>query len=188
MTLQTLLSCALLLGSTAPSQTRGPNEPVWVPQAPPFGAIAALAGFPDLRSIRPVAGPVMTDVRVGDFSGLRQGPGRFLRLKQVGDKIEASLFLWWFGNIGPGEPPMDRNRRCTAPVEGPRVCVQPVWLEARDWRPLLRALLEASPCPQSRPTDQYELRLQVFDKGYRESDVCDPVAEEVGKLFAAIVP
>jgi hypothetical protein len=186
MTGQALVSLALLLSSTAPPQTHGPKEPVWVPQAPPFGAIAALAGFPDLRSIQPVAGPVMTDVRVGDFSGLSQGPGRFLRLTQVGDKIEASPFLWWFGNIGPAEPPMDRNRRCTAPVEGPRVCVQPVSLAARDWTPLLRTLLEAS-CPQSRPTDQYELRLQIFDKRYRESDACDPVAEEFGKLFAAIV-
>jgi hypothetical protein len=40
----------------------------------------------------------------------------------------------------------------------------------------------------SRATDQYELRLQVFDKQYRESDVCDSLAQEVGKLFATLSP
>jgi hypothetical protein len=165
---------------------QGPPEPVWIPQAPPFGAIAALGGFPDLRSIQPVAGPAMTDVRVADFSGLRLGPGRFLRLTQVGDTIHARLFLWWFGNVGPYEPPTDPSRRCTAPAEGPRVCVQSVPLGSRDWKPLMRTLLGAQPCGP-RPTDGYELRLQIFDKRYRESEVCDPVAEEVGKLFGVLL-
>lgn len=52
----------------------------------------------------------------------------------------------------------------------------------------MQTLLEAQPCGTSRATDQYELRLQVFDQQYREFDVCDPLAQEVGKLFATLSP
>lgn len=48
----------LLVSSSVGSRMQGPPEPVWVPQNPPFGAVAALMGLPDLRSIMPVAGPL----------------------------------------------------------------------------------------------------------------------------------
>jgi len=180
---------ALFVVTSVGPATQGPTEPVWVPQNPPFGAVAALMGLPDLRSIMPVAGPALTDVRVADRPNPSvYQPGKYLRLTRLGDRINARLFIWWFRNVGPYEPPADPSRRCTAtPTEAPGVCVQEVSLPTRDWRPLIQTLLEADPCG-SRGTDQYELRLQIFDKQYRESDVCDPVAQEVGKLFQTLSP
>jgi len=178
----------LLVSSSVGSLMQGPAEPVWVPQNPPFGAVAALMGLPDLRSIMPVAGPALTDVRVADTPNpFTPRPGYYLRLTRLGDRIDARLFIWWFGNVFSIEPPANPSRRCTAPTEAVRVCVQEVSLASRDWRPLMQTLLKAQPCGTSRATDQYELRLQVFDKHYRESDVCDPVAQEVGKLFEGLV-
>jgi hypothetical protein len=136
----------------------------------------------------PVAGPGLTDVRVADTPNpFTPRPGNYLRLTRLGDRIDARLFIWWFGNVRPAEPPVDPSRRCTAPTEAVGVCVQEVSLALRDWRPLMQTLLEAQPCG-SRGTDQYELRLQIFDKRYRESEVCDPIAQEVGKLFEALSP
>jgi hypothetical protein len=179
----------LLVSSSVGPRMQGPPEPVWVPQNPPFGAVAALMGLPDLRSIMPVAGPALTDVRVADSPNpFIYRPGNYLRLTRLGDRINARLFIWWFGNAGPYEPPADPSRRCTAPTEAVRVCVQEVSLASRDWRPLMQTVLQAQPCGTSRPTDQYELRLQIFDKQYRESDVCDPLAQEVGKLFQTLSP
>jgi hypothetical protein len=163
---------------------QAPTAPVWVPQAPPFGVVAALMGFPDLRSIQPVAGPAVIDVRVSDWSPLGFRPGRLLRLIKRGDEITATLTLWWFGNItGSQLPPAATARRCTAGVEGGTVCAQPVKLEHREWAPLLRRLLDSPPCPVQRPTDEYELRIQIFERQYRELDVCNPVAAQVGALF-----
>jgi hypothetical protein len=180
---------ALCLCVAAEPRMQGSKEPVWVAQAPPFATIALLGGFPDLRSSWPSAGSGMTDVRVADWSPLRLGPGRYLRLTQVGDQnVSARLFLWWFGNAGPSEPPADSGRRCTVPNEGPRACVQSVALESRDWRALMQTLLAAPPCEVSRPTDAFELRLQVFsERRFRELDVCGAVAKELGELFASLV-
>jgi hypothetical protein len=50
----------------------------WVPQLPPFGSISALAGFPDLRAVYPMAGALTTDVRLAERSPLAQEPFRFL--------------------------------------------------------------------------------------------------------------
>ena len=183
------LFIALLLSGAAGQSVQGPKEPVWVPQNPPFGAVAALMGLPDLRSIMPVAGPALTDVRVADIPNpFTPRPGNYLRLTRLVDRIDARLFVWWFGNVFEAEPPVDSSRRCTAPTEAVRVCVQEVSLASRDWRPLLQTLLEAQPCRTSRATDQYELRVQVFDKRFRESEVCDPIAQEVGKLFQTLSP
>jgi hypothetical protein len=177
----------LLVSSSVGPRMQGPPEPVWAPQNPPFGAVAALMGLPDLRSIMPVAGPALTDVRVADSPNrFSYQPGNYLRLTRLRDRINARLFTWWFDNVGPYEPPADPSRRCTAATEAVRVCVQEVSLASRDWGPLMQTLLKAQPCTASRPTDQYELRLQIFDKQYRESDVCDPVAPDVGKLFQTL--
>ncbi len=185
-----LLFITLLLSGAAGQSVQGPKEPIWVPQNPPFGAVAALMGLPDLRSIMPVAGPALTDVRVADTPNpFIYRPGNYLRLTRLGDRVDARLFMWWFDNVGPYEPPPDPSRRCTAPpTEAVRVCVQEVPLASRDWRPLMRTLLEAEPCSTSRATDQYELRVQVFDKRFLESEVCDPIAQEVGKLFQTLSP
>ena len=57
------------------------------------------------------------------------------------------------------------------------MCLQSVALENRDWTTLMQMLLAAPPCEMSRPTDAFELRLQVFfERRYRESDVCGAVA------------
>ena len=179
----------LLVSSSVGPRMQGPTEPVWVPQNPPFGTIATLVDHPELPSILPMAGPTLTDVRVADFGGgFWQWPGKYLRLRRIGDRIDARLFLWWYGNKGPHEPPADPSRRCTTPTEGLRVCVQAVAFSSRDWWPLMQTLLEAQPSCGSRSTDEYELRLQIFDKRYRESEVCGPIAEKVGKLFETLSP
>jgi hypothetical protein len=82
------------------------KETLWVLQNPPFGSIATLAGFPELPSAFPVSGPLQIDVRLSErIVGVAGGfPSRFLRLTQKGDQVDAALYLWWFGQLGPYEP------------------------------------------------------------------------------------
>jgi len=179
-----LLLTALVVG-VVESHAQVPTATVWVPQAPPLGAIATLSQLPDLRSALAVAGPAVTDIRVAEWSPLSRTPGRFLRLLQVDNAVKPTLTLWWFGGLGPAEPPLTADRRCTIPAESPRVCVQPVLApEQQDWAVLMRTLLSAEPCPPMRPTDGFELRLQVYESSrvsprYRELAICDPVAAEL---------
>ena len=65
---------------TQDKSIQGPKEPVWVPQNPPFGAVATLMGLPDLPSIMPVGGPALTDLRVAD----RPNPSVYVRLRAHG--------------------------------------------------------------------------------------------------------
>src|SRR5690349_8842773 len=177
----TLATVVVLAGAGARAQS--PTAPVWVPQAPPFGTIATLSLLPDLRSIQPVAGPPVTDIRVADWSPLRQGPGRVLRLLEVDGAITPTLILWWFGTLGPPAPPENSTRRCTMSAESGRVCIQPVLVREQDWKTLMQSLLVAQPCPRSRPTDGYELRLQVYasraSPPFREAEVCNSVADDL---------
>ena len=184
-----LLTMFVLAGTDALGQR--PTAPVWVPQAPPFGTIATLARLPDLRAILPMAGPPVTDVRVAEWSPLSRGPGRFLRLLEVDGVIRPTVILWWFGELGSAEPRRSAARVCTTSAESGAVCIQPLVAreEAKDWEVFLRILLAAQPCPRNRPTDGFELRLQVYESKahfYREIDVCDPVAEDLRKRFDAV--
>jgi hypothetical protein len=91
-----------------------------------------------------VAGPALTDVRVADRPNpLIPRPCNYLRLTRLGDRIDALLFVWWFGNVFEAELPLHPSRRCTTPTEAGRLCVQEVSLASRDWRPLMQMLLEA---------------------------------------------
>jgi len=168
-----------------------PRAPVWVPQAPPFGTIGTLARLPDLRAILPTAESPVTDVRVAEWSPLGRVPRRFLRLLQVDGVIRPTVILWWFGGLGPAEPPLSAARVCTTSAESGTSCIQPLVArdEAQDWEVLLRILMAAQPCPRNRPTDGFELRLQVYESKahlYREVEVCDPVAEDLRKRFDAV--
>ena len=181
------IGAALLL--LAPVLHQQQNEPVWYAAAPPFGAIAVLAGIPDLASVRPTTatkGPRMTDIRVADLPGWYSLPGRYLRLTQVGDTISATMFQWSVGSDRM-MPPVDPSRRCTAPTEGPPVCIQSVGLPAdMDWKPLMETLLKAQPCGSPRPADARELRLHaVHDppSGFRQVDICGQLADEVWNQF-----
>jgi len=186
-----VLLTALVVG-VVESEAQVPTAPVWVPQAPPFGAIATLSHLPDLRSVSPLTGPPVTDVRVAEWSPLSLTPGRFLRLLHVDNAVKPTLTLWWFGGLGPAEPPLTADRRCTIPAESPRVCVQPVLApERKEWAVLMQTLLSAEPCPPMRPTDGFELRLQVYESSrvsprYRELAICDPVAAELRRRLDAM--
>jgi len=181
-----------LVGVTALAQV--PKETVWVLQNPPFGSIASLAGFPELPSAFPMGGSLQIDVRVSErIVGAVGGfPSRFLRLTQTGDKVDAALYLWWFGQLGPYEPPPSLPRRCTEPREGPGVCVLPLSSVQHDWPSVLRDVLTAQVCPASRGTDAYELRVQVFERmsspKYRASDLCEPIATRLRTLMDALAP
>jgi hypothetical protein len=87
-----MILTALVVG-VVESDAQVPTAPVWVPQAPPFGAIATLAQLPDLRSVWAVAGPASTDIRVAEWSPLSPTPSRFLRLLQVDSAIKPTLTL-----------------------------------------------------------------------------------------------
>ena len=179
--------CMLVVGD-APAQDQVAPP---VPQAPPFTTIATLSGIPDWRAVRPTADPPLTDIRVAEWSPLRRGPAHFLRLVQTGDEITPMLLLWWFGSLGPAEPPLSSRRRCTVPAEEPRICIEPVSLDGvQDWSALARMLLTAPPCDAQRPTDGFELRVQVFESGpsrqYRESEICDPVAKQLREFLAPL--
>jgi hypothetical protein len=70
-----------------------------------------------------VAGPALTDVRVADRPNpLIPRPGNYLRLTRLGDRIDALLFVWWFGNVFEAELPLHPSRRCTTPTEAGRLC------------------------------------------------------------------
>jgi len=192
--IRTLL-CALtavLVGAAALGQV--PKETAWVLQNPPFGTIASLAGFPELPSAFPMGGPLQIDVRVSErIVGVAGGfPSRFLRLTQTGDTVDAALYLWWFGQLGPYEPPVSFARRCTEPREGPGVCVLPLPSVQHNWRSVLREVLTADVCPASRGTHAYELRVQVFERmpypKYRASDLCEPIATRLRTLMDALAP
>jgi len=178
----------VLIGTKSWAQV--PSEPVWVPQAPPFGTIAALAGIPEIRAVFPMAGPLVTDVRVAERKG-GFFPSRFLRLTDTSGDLKATIYLWWIGSLGPYEPPASSATQCTVPREGPRVCILPIALNLqRDWRSVLNKVLAADVCPVTRATDAYELRVQVFERvpypRYRDSDLCDPTAKEFRELFDAL--
>jgi len=172
---------------------QGPKEPVWVPQAPPFGAIAVLAGFPDLRATFPMAGPLVTDVRIAEWSPMSFFPSRLLRLTDSDGTVNATMYLWWVQHLGPYEPPASPAIQCTKPREGAPVCILPISLNReREWRSVLNRALTADVCRLQRPTDMYELRAQVFERipypKYRDSEVCDPVASEFRDLFDSLAP
>lgn len=183
---------AVVLGVTAFGQAG--KETLWVLQNPPFGSIATLAGFPELPSAFPVSGPLQIDVRLSErIVGVAGGfPSRFLRLTQKGDQVDAALYLWWFGQLGPYEPPASLPRRCTEPREGSAVCVLPLPSVHHDWPSVLREVLAADVCPATRAADQYEFRIQVFDRTtfprYRASDLCEPVATRLRTLLNAVAP
>jgi hypothetical protein len=187
----TTVFTVVLIGAKAWAQA--PKEPVWVPQAPPFGTIAALAGFPELRAVYPMAGPLVIDVRVAEWSPMGVLPSRFLRLADTGNDLKAAMYLWWIGPLGPYEPPASTAIQCTTPREGPRTCILPIALNVqRDWRSVLNRVLAADVCPVPRPTDMYELRVQVFERvpypRYRDSELCEPLASEFRALFDKLVP
>jgi hypothetical protein len=187
------LLIAVLLGVTAVGQTRADN--VWVLQNPPFGSIASLAGFPELPSMFPMAGPLQRDVRLSErIVGVEGGfPSRFLRLTQTGDRVDAALYLWWYGQLGPYEPPVSSERRCTEPREGPRLCVLPLPSVEHDWQSVLRDVLTADACPASGGVPHaYKLPVQVFQRiaypTYRASDLCEPIAARLRTLLDAVAP
>lgn len=183
---------ALLPGVAALGQTRAEN--VWVLQNPPFGSIASLIGFPELSSMFPMGGPLQIDVRLSErIVGVQGGfPSRFLRLTQTGDRVDGALYLWWYGQLGPYEPPVSSARRCTEPREGPRLCVLPLPSVEHDWQSVLRYVLTAEVCPASRAIDAYELRAQMFERTssprYRASDLCEPVAASLRTMLDALAP
>lgn len=187
-----IVPMVVLFGVIVVGQT--PTENVWVLQNPPFGSIASLAGFPELSSMFPMGGPVTIDVRLSErIVGAAGGfPSRFLRLTQTGDRVDASLYLWWYGQLGLYEPPVSIARRCTEPREGPRLCVFPGPSVDYDWQSVLGDVLAADACPASRPTDAYEFRVQVFQRvpypRYRTSELCEPIAARLRVVLDALAP
>jgi hypothetical protein len=181
----------VLLGTWTSSQ--GPKEPVWVAQAPPFGAIATLGGFPELSAFYPMAGPLAVDIRLSEeWNGWGQMPVRFVRLTSVGKDVRGSLLLWWIGKTGP-EKPTDRAR-CTTPAEGVPVCIQPIPVAAQyEWGSLLQTILAAEPsCPEPHTTHIYKVKAQVFDRSqgypmFRLLEICDPLATKVSEVFNELV-
>jgi hypothetical protein len=171
-----------------------PKETVWVLQNPPFGGIASLAGFPELPSAFPMGGPLQVDVRLSErIVGVQGGfPSRFLRLTQTGNEVDGSLYLWWFGQIGPYEPPASLPRRCTQPREGPGVCVVALPPVRHDWRSVLRDVLTADACPAASTTHASRVPVQVFERmpypRYRAADLCEPIATRLRTLLNALAP
>jgi hypothetical protein len=94
---------AALAGAGAFEQAR--NGTAWVPQLPPFGSVSALAGFPDLRVVYPMAGALTTDVRLAERSLLAQGPFRFLRLTQTRGRVDAEIYYLTQPDL-PDVPPL----------------------------------------------------------------------------------
>src|SRR5262245_4280254 len=187
----TIVFTVVFIATTGWAQVR--KEPVWVPQSPPFGTIAALAGFPELRAVFPMAGPLVTDVRVAERSPMGAMPLRFVRLTDANNDLKAAMYFWWIGPLGPYEPPGSFAIQCTTPREGPRTCILPIALNVqRDWRSVLNKVLAADVCQVQRATDMYELRAQVFERvpypRYRDSELCDPIASEFLDLFDKLAP
>jgi len=147
-----------------------------------------------LSSAFPMGGPLQVDVRVSERGvGVAGGfPSRFLRLTQSDTEVDASLYLWWFGQLGPYEPPASLPRKCTQPREGPSLCVLPLRSVQHDWRSVLRDVLTADACPAARATDEYELRVEVFERmpypRYRTVDLCAPMATRLQTLLGALAP
>lgn len=164
-----------------------------MPQTAPFGGIAALAGFPELRAVFPMAGPLTTDARLAEKSPMGMGGVRlrFLRLMRIDGRVEAAVYVWWIGHPGPNDSPESLVRRCTEPREGVPVCIVPVPLTVqRDWQSVLDKLMTAKECEPHRATDGYELRAEVFDRNspFRDYALCNPVASEFRALFDELAP
>jgi hypothetical protein len=124
---------------------------------------------------------------------LAQGPFRFLRLTQTRGRVDAEIYFWWIGSLGPYEPPASVPRRCTEAREGAPACIASVPLNRqRDWQSVLRKVLMADGCKAARATDAYELRAQIFEREpyprHRDSEFCDAVALEFMALFEAVAP